>query len=225
MRSHKSVYAAVFQNHQHRLFSSWPECENAVKGKSGARHKGFNSKEDAQDWVAECLGLPSRERQTNHIAVQTTKINNIGDLDPTQVIDLYVDGSYREGISRRAGWGWVAIQGGLIIAEEFGVTQGDALSRNIDGELESAIKAMEWAFQRGLQARIFHDYVGIAAWVEGKWNANKPISKSYLQRTRHISGNISFVKVRGHSDDTWNDYADNLATNAITEFIKGSKNR
>ena len=51
----------------------------------------------------------------------------------------------------------------------------------------------------------------------GAWKANKTGTKAYQALYRQMSQNvaISFVKVKGHSNDTYNDIADGLAKQAL----------
>ena len=218
-------YAAHFPNGTFAFYDSWLVCKKAVIGVSGAKHKSFATRDGAIAWVEDCLGIDISDTAVKPPQEDTRGGFGVTPLKPGQIVDLYVDGAYQHEKCRRAGWGWVAIHDEVKIGEAKGITSTNALSRNIDGELEAAIQAMEWANSNGYGGRIFHDYKGIAEWAEGTWKARSEVAKSYLKRIKPIQKNFSFVKVRGHSGDTWNDYADLLATNAITEFLKGSKNR
>ena len=78
--------------------------------------------------------------------------------------------------------------------------------------------AMETAVERGCrELTIYHDYEGIAKWCQGDWKANKEGTKAYKAYFDSICSQIriSFVKVKGHSHDTYNDLADTLAKSTI----------
>ena len=64
---------------------------------------------------------------------------------------------------------------------------------------------------------IFHDYEGIAKWCTGEWQTKKEGTQSYKAFYEQAKGkvDIRFVKVKGHSGDTYNDLADQLAKKAF----------
>ena len=64
---------------------------------------------------------------------------------------------------------------------------------------------------------IYHDYEGIAKWCLGEWKANKEGTKAYKAFYDAVSRQIqiTFVKVKGHSGDTYNEMADQLAKQAL----------
>ena len=64
---------------------------------------------------------------------------------------------------------------------------------------------------------IYHDYEGIAKWCLGEWKANKEGTKAYKAFYDAVSRQIqiTFVKVKGHSGDTYNEMADRLAKEAL----------
>ena len=206
----KKVYAVLFPDGTSRLFQAWADCRKAVHGIKGVHFKGFPSRDEAEDWLAGIKSGQSSPEPEQEWA-----------RDPglPQAVHLYVDGAYRPGC-KRAGWAWVAIREGRKVAEEAGVTEADALSRNIDGELEAAIRAMAWAFGQGFKGVVFHDYSGIAMWATGAWKVKAPVSKAYVERISTLKAHFTFRKVAAHTGDVWNEYVDKLAESAITTFKK-----
>jgi ribonuclease H-related protein len=209
----KNFYAAVFKDGAHRIYSNWPACQKATSGVADVRFKGFATKAEADAWIALCL--PNEASLT---AADPADDSPAAAAPPGAVL-IYVDGSYIHKRCKRAGWAWIAVKDGKALAQDSGVTDEDALSRNIDGELEAAIQAMEWAHRNGHRAVICHDYAGIAAWAMGLWQVKAEISKSYVDRIRNIKSGMSFRKVTGHSGDVWNDKVDALAGEAIARFL------
>ena len=64
---------------------------------------------------------------------------------------------------------------------------------------------------------IYHDYQGIASWCNGDWKANKAGTIAYrdfYQKAKQKI-NIEFRKVKGHSNDKYNDMVDKLAKEAL----------
>ena len=135
--------------------------------------------------------------------------------------ELYVDGSFMKR-STYAGWGWVLVGDGEYITSAYGLTLRPALARNIDGELQATMDGLSYLLEctEIRKLKIVHDYLGIAKWVTGEWNACKEVSISYLRFMKRVTAegfSLEFKHVRGHSGDKWNDEADRLAKLAITE--------
>lgn len=211
----KNFYAAVFKDGAHRIYSNWPDCQRATSGVPDIKFKGFATREEASAWVA--LAVPGEAS----LAAATASGDDAASIGyPPGTVLIYVDGSYIHSLCKRAGWAWLAVRDGNVIGQESGVTAKDALSRNIDGELEAAIRAMEWAHNRGHKAVIHHDYSGIAMWATGAWKVKAEVSMDYVERIREIKAAVTFKKVAGHSGDKYNDMVDKLAGEAITEHIE-----
>ena len=94
---------------------------------------------------------------------------------------------------------------------------GLAEMRNVAGEIIGAAQAMKIAKTLNIKDLvIYHDYEGIAKWCTGEWKAKKEWTRKYRDFYNGISSdvNVSFVKVKGHSHDKYNDLADELARKA-----------
>ena len=90
--------------------------------------------------------------------------------------------------------------------------------RNVAGEIMGAAQSMKIADLLKIpELTIYHDYEGIAKWCTGEWKAKKTWTRKYrdfyLEKSKTVS--ISFVKVKGHSHDKYNDLADSLARKAV----------
>jgi ribonuclease HI len=127
-------------------------------------------------------------------------------------IEIYVDGSYNTKTGH-AGWGIVIIKNKKIIYEDYGKTFLLAHSRQIDGELKGARIALKWIKRNKIPATIYCDFIGIQKWFNGDWEAKTDIAKKYVEFCNNIKKDIcvSFVHVKGHSGNKWNDYVDKLA--------------
>lgn len=64
---------------------------------------------------------------------------------------------------------------------------------------------------------IVHDYEGIAKWCLGEWKTGKEGTKAYKAYYDSIKDRVAirFRKVKGHSNDKYNDMADSLAKKAL----------
>ncbi|MFM9413226.1 RNase H family protein [Peptococcus simiae] len=134
----------------------------------------------------------------------------------------YVDGSYDARTGRYAcGVVMLTVAGRKTFSEAY-TDPENAKLHNVAGELAGAYRAMAYALDQGVsELVIVHDYTGIAEWARGSWKANLPLTQDYQQYAQHVQGKLKlrFIKVKGHSGDTYNDYADRLAREALA--IKG----
>jgi len=90
--------------------------------------------------------------------------------------------------------------------------------RNVAGEIKCAEKAMRYCLVNGIkEVEIVYDYAGIERWCTGEWKANKPGTIAYKEFYDSLTDrlNVTFRKVKGHSGDTFNDLADQLARSAL----------
>lgn len=127
----------------------------------------------------------------------------------------YVDGSFKDGV-----YGY----GGFIVDED-GVRhllQGNGSDeeyvsmRNVAGELQGAIAAIEFAKSHNFKSLIiYYDYTGIEYWATGKWNANKKGTIEYKNLAANCPVNLTFKKIKGHSGVAGNELADRLAKQAV----------
>ncbi|MEE3467096.1 MAG: RNase H family protein [Eubacterium sp.] len=131
----------------------------------------------------------------------------------------YVDGSFDNETGEYGAGVAFFCDGTLTEYIKKGNNPEAATMRNVSGEVMASMIAMQQAQKRGLKHLvIYHDYQGIADWCTGAWKTKKEgtrVYKEYYQQMRLSGLNIDFVKVEGHSGDTWNDHADKLARKAI----------
>ena len=124
----------------------------------------------------------------------------------------YVDGSYLNGI---IGWGFVHVKNREVLDKKCGgIVPTPGTSRNITGELESAKMAIRDALSNGLkEIYIVNDYQGISSYITGAWKPDKQESKDYTNWVNSVKDKISikFVKVKGHTNNIFNDMVDEMA--------------
>lgn len=126
----------------------------------------------------------------------------------------YVDGSYNPA-TKKPGWGVVVLQEGIPIWVAWGSLDKYTESRQIGGELKAAMIAVQFAYSWGESLTIYHDYNGIEYLATGVWKANPQnmlttLYQKWMQKMA-LKVDYQFVKVKGHSGDRWNDYADWLS--------------
>ena len=139
-------------------------------------------------------------------------------MNDRDCVKIYVDGSYNSA-TKEFSYGMVVLCGDG--EEKYSGKSDDkelVSMRNVAGEIKGAEAAMQYAIDKSLPAiEIYHDYEGIAKWCLGEWKTNKEGTKAYKafydEASRRVQ--ISFVKVTGHSNDKYNDMADELAKEAL----------
>ena len=222
----KKNYYAVRIGKSPGIYTSWEDCKAQVTGYKGAIFKGFEEKKDAEDFMragetafyedgadegTEASGLEEKEgnRRKDIIEEEDEFVSEI---------TAYVDGSFLKG--KVFGCGCVIIKDGEVIAEISEAYEDEELAsmRNVAGEIKASELAMCYALENGYKSiSIYHDYQGISSWCLGEWKTNKIGTIAYKEFYDSIKGRLRvyFVKVKGHSGDTYNDMADNLAKKAL----------
>lgn len=190
-------FYAVRKGKKTGIFRTWEECKASVNGYSGAEYKSFPTLEQAREFMGNSTQETLRE----------------GDYVP-----IYVDGSFNNATGEFS-YGMVVLleDGPLTFSEKYDDKELASM-RNVAGEIKGAEAAMRFALEHGmLKIAIYHDYEGIAKWCLGLWKTNKEGTKAYKAFYEEASRKISirFVKVTGHSGDTYNEMADRLAKEAL----------
>ena len=131
---------------------------------------------------------------------------------------IYVDGSFHAGTGEFS-YGMVVLlkEGTQTFHKKYDDKELAAM-HNVAGEIKGAEAAMRYAMEHGIRKiAIYHDYEGIAKWCLGLWKTNKEGTRAYKafyeEASRQVD--IHFVKVAGHSGDTYNEMADQLAKEAL----------
>ncbi len=201
----KKVYA-VKKGKQTGLFYSWNECREVVIGYPGAEYKGFETEEEAKNYL---------ENKVQKIETEDTE-QDIGD----QLI-AYVDGSFDEKIGKYSFGCIILTPRGETIRESGNGNEPDSLAiRNVAGEMLGAMYATQWAIKNGYHSLELHyDYEGIAKWAIGEWKAKNRLTQKYANFMKSKSDilKISFQKVKAHSGDYYNEQVDKLAKVALIE--------
>lgn len=201
----KTKYYAVANGYTRGIFLTWPQCEASVKGFPNAKYKSFSNLSDAEKYLI------------NYIEENDKNVCEDNEVKDPFCSDIcaYVDGSYNSN-KKAYGSGVVIIKDEEVIKEMsiIGNNSSWAEMRNVAGEIKAAILAMNYAASKGYKSiTIFYDYQGIKSWATGEWKAKKECTKAYKEYFDEISKiiNISFIKVKAHSGDKYNNRADRLA--------------
>ena len=190
-------YYAVKIGKKTGIFDTWDECKEYVEGFEGALFKSFSNYLDAINYLE---------------GEEVLESNNVE--GPV----AYVDGSFKEETNEYS-FGVVL----LIDGKEYHFKKSfpsDELSsmRNVAGEIKAAGFIILYCLNRGInKLTIYHDYEGISKWYQNEWKANLYGTKKYQEFANEVRNQIdvSFVKVKSHSNDHYNDLADRLAKDAL----------
>lgn len=194
-------YYAVKTGRKTGVFDTWGECQKQVTGFSGAEFKSFGTIEEARAFAG--LGKAGK--------------SEVAKPDKNSVI-AYVDGSFRADTGEFS-YGMVILADGeeKCFCQKMTDQELD-LMHNVAGEIKGSEAAMQYALDHEIpEIVIYHDYEGIAKWCTGAWKANKEGTRAYQAFYQEASRKVKvhFVKVKGHSNDKYNDMADQLAKKAL----------
>lgn len=191
------------------VYETWQECKDCVDGVPNAVYKSFPSEEEAWMFVD---GI--EEKPEEYFAHEG--------------VTAYVDGSFDVETNTYA-YG-VAILNGDKEIHMSGKDNDPEMAkmRNVAGEILGSMAAMQYALDNGLsEITIVHDYIGISAWCgngDVAWKANKEGTIAYKEFYKEVSKSvkIKFQKVKGHSNNFYNDVVDALAKMELDIEVKGA---
>lgn len=198
------------------LYETWKECEEQVKGYSEAEFQRFNSRENALAYLG--IGEPE-------LVEIMQEITNYTKNEPVEEVChsiyenyAYVDGSYNPKTHVYGYGGFLSVNGKEYILQGSDNNEGMASMRNVAGEIQGAMAAVNKAIALGLDSLvIYYDYKGIECWANGDWKTNNPYTKVYRDYmfSSSLILDIQFVHVKGHSGIEGNERADRLAKEAV----------
>lgn len=194
------------------VYLTWPDCKAQVDGVKGVRYKSFPTMEEAEAFLRESVPAAGRS------PAQKERQKAAEPLPREGAAVAYVDGSYHKG-TKEFSCGAVLFyeREKLLFSQKYN-DPDLADMHNVAGEIMGAVTVIRYCLEHGISAlEIHHDYEGVAKWARGEWKANKPGTQAYAAECREARKrlDLTFVKVKGHSGDTYNDLADLLAKKAL----------
>ncbi|MDU5493304.1 MAG: ribonuclease H family protein [Clostridium perfringens] len=190
-----------------KIVETWTECQKEVIGCKGAKYKSFASKEEAEKFISIHENGGSFEEVKGNEEVKD------------DLIYIYVDGSFKVS-KENYSYGFLVVKNDEILYEDNGVGYDkEAIAlRNVSGEVEGAMKAIEYAIENGYKDIVLcYDYQGIESWALGTWKRNNRITQNYneFMQEKFKLIKVRFKKIKGHSGNKFNDRADILAKKAL----------
>ena len=234
-------YYAVRIGREPGIYLTWDDCKAQVDKFPGAIYKSFKTMEEAEKFAGlkasttEKVKSTTSTRSTKTVA-KTTELKPIRStakvkvfenyIEPLEIKDnfdmiAFVDGSY-EKFSKTYGSGIAVLDLEKDTVEEHkeaGIDKWDQW--NIVGEVEASKYAIKLAKEKGMKRLcIYHDLKNLSLWASGSWQAKNEYTQDYVRYVEDYSKyvDITFVKVKGHSANRYNDIADRLAREAIEEY-------
>lgn len=197
-------YYAVKVGRTTGIFDNWNDCGKSINGFSGAVFASFPTMEEAQAY------LDGTDLWGNKIAEDTRN----------GYVVAFCDGSFDK-VANRYSFGVLLIDlnGKETSVCGHGANDKYLATHNIIGEIFGVINALDWAVSNGFEKiKIYHDYEGLSKWVSGEWSANSEVAKMFTAIYRNkFEGvvDVVFEHVKGHSNNKYNDQADELAKSAL----------
>lgn len=210
MAKKKSNFYAVKAGVKPGIYSSWDDCKAQVEGYKGCQYKGFRTKREAEDYMAD------KPSVFEPIARDTSSCHTD--------ITIYVDGSF-DADNGVYGYGCVVLLPDGTVEKFYGAANNSAPARlrNVAGEMLAAMYAVRYAMKHGYQSvKICYDYAGIESWATGVWKTNNELTAKYANAMKKWSRDIeiSFCKVAAHTNVKYNELADQLAKYGVSSFSR-----
>ncbi|MDE7224350.1 MAG: ribonuclease H family protein [Acetatifactor sp.] len=230
----KKVYA-VRKGKVIGILDSWDACREAVDGYPGAEYKSFKTMEEARSYMkgvtytvepaaqegsqTERVNGKAAKGKRNVLSDREKRPRGVG--DPEGGLVAYVDGSYEHSVKKYAfGCVFILPDDTVYVENGSGSNPDTAQLRNVSGEMLGAMYAVRWAIRNGFsRIELRYDYEGIEKWVTGAWKSKTELTRKYAEAMRRWMGNIQmrFTKVAAHTNVYYNELADRLAKDGLTE--------
>lgn len=200
----KTKYYAVRKGRKPGIYMTWPECQDQVKGFSGAEYKSFGDPAHAEEYLAG-KGQAAEEDAAHPVLEYPL---------------AFTDGSYdpKTGTVGYGGFLYASEDSGEIELSGSTDDPGWTAMRNVAGEVMGCMAAIATAVDRGLKVlHVYHDYTGVAFFTDGTWAPSKPETKKYrdfVLEARRRGLEVTFHWVPGHKGIPGNEKADRIAKRA-----------
>lgn len=170
--------------------------------------------------------LPETVEPSNPTAKHKTPAENVPVVKQMPAVDIYTDGAC-SGNPGPGGWAGILIAGG----SEKVISGAEPATTNNRMELTAAIEALK-ALKKPCRVRLFSDSAYLVSafnlgwlrnWQRNGWRnaANDPVSNPDLWQallTASAPHAIEWIKVKGHTDNEYNNRCDKLAVAEIKKL-------
>jgi hypothetical protein len=214
------LYVVTAPDSARGIYSTWAACRAAVAGVRGARYQAVAGRETAEallrgDGVALPPGLWA--------FVDGNHLGGVGVV----LVRLDAGPGAEPAVQEAGATVHEVFAGAGIPGLETGprITEAANRLRNILAELGGLYRALQLA-PPGAALTVVHDYEGVGAWMEGRWQARDPLVAAIVGAARALAAGrrlrLAFRRQRGHESTfagrndfaAYNARADRLATEA-----------
>ncbi len=188
-------YYALKDEENRIIVDDWEKAKEILKTLKAPKYKSFKTKEEAEAFL-----------EDKEIEVDYTY--------PT----AYIDGSYDKETENYSFGGCLFIDGKIYTFKKKYFKDEYSSFRNVAGEIKGAGFIINYAINHGIKKlNIYYDYLGIEKWYKGEWKANTAIALEYVKFAEEAKKKIdvSFFKIKSHTNNKYNDLADKLAKEAL----------
>ncbi len=200
-KTKKKYYAVRVGKNGPGIYETWEACKKQVFGVARAVYKSFPTREEAEAFIQ---GWENNREPAPEA--------------PWDGAVAYVDGSYDKATKDFSCGAVLFWQNEQVEFSQRFTDPEMAAMHNVAGEIMGARTVLDYCLEHGIPAvEIHHDYEGLGRWADGSWKATKAGTQAYAAACQRAAKTIKlrFVKVKGHSGDTYNDRADALARQAL----------
>ena len=195
-------FYAVRKGKRAGIVQSWEECKDLTAGIAGAEYKGFNSEDEAQEYLKTgkvpqgsagvTVNPPTADNEVN-VYARGTNANGIIDIGVVIESKIKVWEFYGE-----------------IVCKDFPIT-------GFTGELVATMVAVQLCRDTGFsKINIVFSYDGVEKWFTGDWAARGNVQGEYVKCLTWLSRNcqmsFSFVKGGKTGRIRWLNDAEKLIT-------------
>ncbi|WP_412989058.1 ribonuclease H family protein [Pediococcus siamensis] len=228
----KKKFYAVAKGKQIGIFTDWATTKKMIDGFSGAKYKGFLTREAAQEWLASG-GATRSTKATAKPAKPAT--------GPTEAIIVYTDGGSRNTgnvngghvkKADKAAWAYLIEQNG----EQHSDSAGEFGATNNRMEIMALVEALQW-LTRHVDPHVAIGIVAdsqyvlnaiqkhwLAGWKRRGWqrSGGQPLANRELwQQLDHLLAKFTqlhFYWTKGHADNAGNVFVDQLLNQTMDQM-------
>jgi len=188
-------YYALLDENNKLIYENWDEAKEALKKLKAPKYKSFKTKEEALAF------LEGKEMEIDY-----------------SIPTAYIDGSFDSKTLDYSFGGCLFLNGELMKFKKRYPKDEYSQFRNVAGEIKGAGYIINYAIKHDIkELNIYYDYNGIEKWYTGEWKANSLIAKEYVSFALKAKDKIkiNFHKIKSHTNNKYNDLADELAKEAL----------
>lgn len=205
----KNKFYAVAAGRHPDIYDSWDKAKLEVNGYSGAVFQGFPTHDAAEQFMND-------HKKNKDVSTVDTAVKEAP--APKKYAgnhaNIFVDGSYNDNTGN-FGYG-VYVEDGADSRIFLGKGKAMYGGRNIEGEIEAATVALQYAARCGKydSVTVYHDLKHIGEIGDHTWKAGTKYTKDYselVDKVRMHGLAVDFEHIDGHTGVEGNEYVDKFA--------------